>query len=173
MGPQKVPSSVAWASSPWGTAPAQRLAKWWGGWMERTGCKFTAASAQPLSSARSRTLRPMRSAKPTNTLFRQRTQLEGQYWRQNSPYNSRPTLLSWCKFFESWNSIEFTCIHHSPYGVPGVPYGLGQQSKIDMRTHFLISPDLGMIWNQGFPKSLEKHWCTLFACNPGQPYKRR
>ena len=32
--------------------------------MERTGCKFTAASAQPLSSARFRTLCPMRSASP-------------------------------------------------------------------------------------------------------------
>ena len=35
--------------------------------MERTGSKFTAASAQPFSSARFRTLRPMRSAKFTKT----------------------------------------------------------------------------------------------------------
>jgi len=32
---KQVPSSVTWASSPWGTAPAQGLAGWWGGgWKE-------------------------------------------------------------------------------------------------------------------------------------------
>ena len=142
---KQVPSSVAWASSPWGTAPAQGLAEWWGAWTEITGSNFTAASAQPLSSARSRTLRPMRSSKPTKTLFRQRTQLEGQYRRQISPCNSRPTLSSWCYIFKSWNSIQFTYIHHSPYG------GLGQQSKIDMRTHFLISQNLGWYEIKVFP----------------------
>jgi len=71
-------------------------------------------------------------------LFRQRTQLEGQLWRQFPPYTSKSGPYQVDAIL--LNLAITNTIHHMLGGLQ-----LGQHNKIDPRTQFLKFPDWGVI----------------------------